>query len=272
MGEYVMKFDRVIITGASSGFGKAYAHYLSEECSELVLVARRLDVLQQLKQELNAVNPRLDVQLEACDLADTQERAKLITSLSRPAKGSILLINNAGLGDYGAFVESDAERNSQMMMVNMVALTELTRAMLPFIEQTGGAIMNISSLASDVFIPDFAVYAATKAYVSSFSEALRLECKEKGIAVLAVCPGPVRTGFGTVARREGYTGNVTPGKDILDCSIETVIHGSMRALYSNAPRFYPSLKVRLMALFMRNAPLWMLRLILSLRPRRVKQI
>ncbi len=267
-----MQFDRVIITGASSGFGMAYARRLGAECSELCLVARRKSVLLQLEAELMAAYPQLKVHILACDLAANDHRASLIQTLTQLAEGqgSTLLINNAGLGDYGSFSESEAKRNSEMMMVNMVALTELTHALLPIMEKQGGAVMNISSLASDVFIPDFAVYAATKAYVTYFSEALRLECKEKNIPVLAVCPGPVRTGFGTVARREGYTGDVTPGRDILDCSIDIVIAGSLDALRAGAARFYPSLKVRLAALFIRNTPLWALRLILSMRPRRVK--
>ncbi len=265
-----MQFDRVIITGASSGFGMAYARRLGAECSQLVLVARRLELLKELTRELQAAYPQLQVETCCCDLASASERTHLIQMLSHPYAGRTLLINNAGLGDYGAFSESLPERNAQMMMVNVVALTELTRALLPCMEQRGGAVVNVSSLASDLFIPDFAVYAATKAYVSSFSEALRLECREKNIPVLAVCPGPVSTGFGEVARREGFTGDILPSRGFLDCPISTVIEGTLDALRRNEARFYPSFKVRMLALFVRNAPLWLLRLILSVRPRRVQ--
>ena len=107
-----------------------------------------------------------------------------------------LLINNAGLGDLGAFATADPERVDAMMQVNMVALTRLTRALLPaMIAQKRGAILNVSSSASFLPIPNFAVYAATKAYVTSFSEALRSELHGTGVGVTALCPGPVRTEF-----------------------------------------------------------------------------
>ncbi len=248
----------------------AYARRLGAECSELILVARRVEILKELTRELQAAYPQLQVHALGCDLASQRQRAELIATLSKAYHGKTLLVNNAGLGDYGSFSQSEPERNNQMLMVNIVALTELTRALLPTMESHGGAIVNVSSLAGDVFIPDFAIYAATKAYVSSFSEALRVECREKGIAVLAVCPGPVSTGFGEAARREGFTGNMMPSRGFFDCPIATVIEGTITALRAEDPRFYPSLKVRLLALFLRNAPLWLLRLVLSLRPRRVQ--
>jgi len=267
----IMDFKRVIITGASSGFGAAYARRLAAASTSIVLIARREEKLRELQQELSAAHPQLQVQICPCDLSQAAEREILIADLLKhTGTGAILLINNAGLGDYGDFSESEYERTRQMMEVNMIALTQLSHALIPQLKVQGGAIINIASLAADSFIPDFAVYAATKAYVAYLSEALHIELRQDGIPVLAVCPGPVHTGFGIVARREGFTGNMLPLKLCFDTSVKTVIDGSLKALSAGKSRYYPSLKVRAMALLVRNTPLCLLRCILSFRPRRVK--
>lgn len=266
-----MDYKRVIITGASSGFGEAYARRLAAKSTSMVLIARREEKLRELQSELQVAYPKLHVQICTCDLSDAYSREILIADLLQNASsGATLLINNAGLGDYGEFSESQYERTRQMMEVNMVALTQLSHALIPQLKAQGGAIINIASLAADTIIPDFAVYAASKAYVASLSEALHIELRHDGIPVLAVCPGPVHTSFGTVARREGFTGNMTPFKDCFDTSVETVIEGSLKALAAGKSRYYPSLKIRTLALLIRNTPLCLLRCVLSFRPRRVK--
>ena len=266
----LLSFDRIIITGASSGFGEAYARRLAAGCKEMVLIARRVDRLDALKDELEAQHRGLSVLPICCDLSDAAARELLLGRLSCLPPMCTLLINNAGMGDYGAFADSDPARNHLMMEVNMTALTHLTRALLPPMLAKGGAVMNVASLAADVFIPDFAIYAASKSYVASFSEALHIELKEQGVGVLAVCPGPVHTEFGQVARREGFTGNMTPGKDAFDSSVTTVVEGSLRALAAGKSRYYPSLKIRVLALLLRNLPLGLLRFVLAFRPRRVQ--
>ena len=265
-----MTYETVIITGASSGFGAAYAHELAPQVRRLILVARREQLLAELRAQLMAQYPQLEVLLQPCDLSLPAARAQLITALPPLCQGATLLINNAGLGDYGEFAASAAERNRQMLEVNISALTELSHALIPILKAEGGAIINIASLAADMFIPDFAIYAASKSYVASFSEALHLELREHGVRVLAVCPGPVHTGFGSVARREGFTGNMTPGKDFFDTDIPTVIQGSLCALARGKARYYPSCKIALIGLLIRSMPLWCMRLILGRRPRRVQ--
>src|SRR6185295_7557808 len=111
------------------------------------------------------------------------------------------LINNAGLGDHGLFESSDWSRIELMLNVNVVALTRLTRALLPELIQARGAVLNVSSVASLLPLPKLGVYAATKAYVTSFSEALRAELRGTGVSVTALCPGPVDTEFFGVAER-----------------------------------------------------------------------
>ncbi len=265
-----MVYQQVIITGASSGFGMAYARYLGGECEQMILIARRHELLLELKSELLGAFPELKVDCVACDLSNSTQRAATIAHLKSGIKGSTLLINNAGLGDYGSFADGPYEALHNMIEVNMLAPTYLCHALLPEMQREGGAVMNIASLAADLFIPDFAVYAASKAYLASLSEALNLEMKEAGIPVLAVCPGPVHTGFGAVARRDGFTGNMTPGKNLFDTRVNTVVDGSIRALRNGKSRYYPSVKIRLLALLIRNMPLALMRFILSYRPRKVQ--
>ena len=128
-------------------------------------------------------------------------------------------------------------------------------------------MVNVSSLASLLPIPDFAVYAATKAYVTSFSEALRIELRTHRIPVLAVCPGPVRTEFGQVARR-GQAGRKIPGHACFYVPAEQVVAESLMALDRNRARVYPGLKTAAAALVISALPIVLLRLVMGCRPRR----
>ncbi len=268
-----MKYQQAIITGASSGFGAAYARRLAAVCKRLVLVARRGEVLRALAAELVEAHPGVEVLVQERDLAEPQARAELIQTLkSLPVSGKTLLVNNAGLGDYGEFASAAEERNNSMMQVNMLAPVELCRALIPLMKAQGGAIINIASLAADLPIPDFAIYAASKAFVASFSEALRLELSGCGVAVLAVCPGPVHTGFGDVARRQGCSDGAAPFKKWFYTDISTVVDGSLRALERGRARYYPSLKICLAGCLVRNLPRPLLRFIMGLRPRKVSAI
>lgn len=265
-------FGHVIITGASSGFGMAFARRLVGECAHMVLVARRKEVLMELSDELRSANPSLKVTVLACNLASESGRERLLQHLGELPEGKTLLINNAGLGDYGEYISSSAERNHQMLHVNVLAVAELTRALLPRMVEQGGGIINIASLAADLFIPDFAIYAASKAFVASFSEAVRLEVRKAGVPVVAVCPGPVHTGFGGVARRSGCTNGYSSFQKWVYTPIPTVVNGALDALAHNKPRYYPSRRIRFIGAVLRNTPLWLLRLVMALRPRRVEAI
>lgn len=268
----VSMYRTIVITGASSGFGKAFAEQLAAHCNRMVLIARSKNILEQLAAELHHKHG-VEVLVMPCDLANTQERAALATKLAELKDESILLINNAGLGDYGEFCTSLQERNSALMAVNMNAPVELTRAMLPAMLQANKAgIINIASLAADLAIPDFAMYAASKAFVASFSEALRLELAKTHVHVTAVCPGPVHTNFGDVARRTGKSKKEVPFRKWFYSTIPCVVNTALRAVERNKPRCYPSFKIRIAGLFVRCAPLWLLRLIMSTRPRKATPI
>src|SRR5881409_3914777 len=170
----------------------------------MILVARREDRLAELRDELQQQHPNLVVQIRQVDLADLAQLHELMEWLGRERIDVNVLVNNAGLGDSGAFSTSDPIRNEQMTLVNIVALTMLTRHLLPrMIARRCGGILNVSSSAGFLPIPDFAVYAATKAYVTSFSEALRAELRGIGVSVCSLCPGPVHTEFQEVAKRPG---------------------------------------------------------------------
>lgn len=261
-------YSTVVITGASSGFGAAFAQQLASQCEHMVLIARREDKLRTLAAELESTH-RTKVEVCPCDLSAPAARAQLVEKLSMLSGSKLMLINNAGLGDYGDFCTSTPATNRTLMEVNMSAPVELTRAMLPAMLQAESAyIINIASLAADLAIPDFAMYAASKAFVASFSEALRLELAKTHIHVTAVCPGPVHTGFGDVARRTGKSKKEVPFRKWFYTSIPCVVKSALNAVQHNKPRCYPSFKIRLAGLFVRNAPLWLLRMIMGTRPRK----
>jgi uncharacterized protein len=191
-----MKLDgcSALITGASAGIGREFARQLAGRAKSLILIARREQRLNELREELCRQYPNVAVSVRKTDLADLAHLNELLAWLDHERIAVDLLINNAGLGDSGAFSTSDPVRIEQMTLVNIVALTALTRQLLPqMIAKRHGGILNVSSSAGFLPIPDFAVYAATKAYVTSFSEALRAELRGTGVSVCALCPGPVHT-------------------------------------------------------------------------------
>lgn len=264
-----MEYARIIITGASSGLGAAFAEALVRAGAELLLIARRRERLESLAARLSEQCPGVVPRVLPCDLAAPAERQRLCAELAALPPAPTLLINNAGLGDYGEFADADPQKLDRLMQVNMLAVVELTRAMLPTMLSTGGGIINIASLAADLFIPDFALYAASKSFVASFSEALRVELRHSGVRVLAVCPGPVHTEFGSVAQRPGRDRGDIPLKSCLYTPISTVVRGSLRALAAHRARYYPSKRIWLAGCLLRLLPLWLMRLILHTRPRRV---
>lgn len=192
-----------VITGASSGIGEALAHLFAREQQALVLVARRKDKLEGLAKALNS-KYGVKVHVIALDLQQMGAAAQLMNEVSNLKLTVDTLVNNAGFGASAPFAKSDASQTSGMMQLNMVALTELTHMVLPMMLERGhGRIMNIASVVAFQPCPYFAVYAATKAYVLSFTEALAEEMRGRGILVTAVCPGSTATEFHDVAHTKG---------------------------------------------------------------------
>ncbi len=264
-----MKLDgcNTLITGASAGIGREFARQLVGRAKSLILIARREQKLNELRDELNQRYPNVAVSVLKTDLADPAQLNELLAWLNHKGIDVDLLINNAGLGDSGAFSTSDPIRNEQMTLVNIVALTMLTRHLLPrMIARRCGGILNVSSSAGFLPIPDFAVYAATKAYVTSFSEALRAELRGTGVSVCSLCPGPVHTEFQEVAKRPGAQPDTGP--EFVFVSAEEVVRDALAALEADRPLVIPGFPMKLGMFLVRITPMPILRLLSRLSPRR----
>jgi uncharacterized protein len=255
-----------LITGASAGFGAEFARQLAPHAGAIILVARRLDRLEQLKAEIE--RPGLTVHCHAADLADPVQTEAFLAALAGSGEHVTLLVNNAGLGDHGFFEDSDWKRVEAMLDVNIKALTRVTHALLPDLVRTGrGAILNVSSVASLMPLPKMAVYAATKAYVTSFSEALRAELRDTGVSVTAVLPGPVDTEFFEIAER-GNPDDRMPAPAILKVSIEEVVRTALGGVARDRARVIPGWFVCLVMTIASLVPIFLLRLFLVQRRRR----
>jgi short-subunit dehydrogenase len=260
-------FSCALVTGASSGLGEEFALQLAPRAGRLVLVARRESRLQNLADRIRRDFPQVGVSVFPVDLTDPDGRDRLVAALTDHGLVPDLLVNNAGMGDFGEFATATWSKLESTVRLNVEALTHLTHALLPaMIRRRKGAVVNVSSLASLLPIPDFAVYAATKAYVTSFSEALRLELRDHGIPVLAVCPGPVHTEFGDVARR-GDQGRNIPGRECFYVPGQRVVAESLMALERDRARVYPGLRTAVAAVAISLVPIVLLRVAMGFRPR-----
>ena len=263
----VSPYRCALITGASAGLGEEFAIQLAPRVKTLVLVARRADQLERVAQRVRSADKGCCVLVFPVDLSSRDARDRFLTDLRGQQSVPDLLVNNAGFGDYGEFLTADWEKLELMIRVNIVALTHLTKALAPGMTERGGAVINVSSLASTLPIPDFAVYAATKAYVSSFSEALRIELREHRIRVITVCPGPVKTEFGEVSRRSAESPGM-PAKKSFYIPKEQVVAESLKGLDGNVARIYPGRRIGLAAFGISLVPLRVLRFVMGFRPRR----
>jgi short-subunit dehydrogenase len=251
----------ILITGASAGIGREFARQLAGCAHSMILVARREDRLAELRDDLQEQHPNLAVQIRQVDLADPAQLQELMEWFDRENINVDLLINNAGLGDSGPFATSDPIRNEEMTLLNVVALTSLTRHVLPqMIGKHRGGILNVSSSAGFVPVPGSAVYAATKAYVTSFSEALRAELYGTGISVCALCPGPVRTEFQQVARRPDCRPEIGP--EFVLVPVEKVVRDAIKGLEVDKPIVIPGFAMKLAMLLARLTPMPLLRMLL----------
>lgn len=184
-----------LITGASSGIGACFARALAARGRPLVLVARSKDKLASLAHEIAQTHP-LRIEVIEQDLSAEGAAGRLAAILQDRGIQVDLLVNNAGFGAQGEFWTLPLSRQSEMLRLNVVALTELTHLLLPgMVARRGGGIINVSSTASFQPIPYTCVYAATKAYVTSFSMGLAEEVRAYGVRVLALCPGGTATNF-----------------------------------------------------------------------------
>jgi len=254
---------RALITGASSGIGAAFARQLASLGYNLILVARRRERLAALAAELQSQYP-INAEVLVADLtnpADIERIERRFTEI----EGLDLLINNAGFGAPGQFVEADLATQLNMIHLHIIASVRLCRAALPgMIARDRGAIINVSSIAGLVPIPGSATYSATKAYLNVFSEALQAELTGTGVKVQSLCPGFTHTGFHDTPEHKGFHRSRIP--EAMWMSAEDVVTGSLSALDRRQVIFVPGLKNRLVAVVARNIPRPLLPLLRSNRP------
>ncbi|HEY6879692.1 MAG TPA: SDR family oxidoreductase [Polyangiales bacterium] len=237
-----------LVTGASSGIGEQLARELARRGYDLILVARRKQRLEDLSTELAAVH-RVDVQVWVEDLSDAEAPARIERRLAALNMPLHLLVNNAGVGYLGSFHEVEPETESRMLLLNVHALSMLTRLLLPhLIASRGRGILNVASTASFQPVPRMASYAATKAYVLSFSEALRAELAPLGINVTALCPGATRTDFisGPNIEKTKLARRLARPEDVARAGLDGLLRG--RAIVM------PDLRDRLLVFSARLAP------------------
>ncbi|MCJ8165509.1 SDR family oxidoreductase [Pontibacter sp. E15-1] len=192
-----------LITGASAGIGYELATLFAQHGHNLVLVARSEEKLQDMALQF-AIKYKVYTKVIAADLSQSDAPAKVFAQLKTDGTAVDVLVNNAGFGYYGAFRETDLQRELDMIQLNIVALTELCKLFLEQLRKGHhGKILNVSSTAAFPPGPLMAVYYASKAYVQSFTEALATELQDEGVTVTALCPGPTETKFKEAANLEG---------------------------------------------------------------------
>jgi len=178
-----------VITGASAGIGAELARQLAERGHNVVLVARRAQRLRELAEQLR-LRHGLHADVEACDLADADARRALVERLLAGPRLVVGLCNNAGAGTVGTLLEADLEREQALVRLNVDAVHHLTGAFVrPMVERGAGAILNVASTAAFQPLPGFATYAASKAFVHSFTEGVHAELGGTGASVTALYPG-----------------------------------------------------------------------------------
>lgn len=239
-----------LITGASSGLGIEFAHIHASKGDNLVLVARGKDKMNLLKAEL-IKEFNVSVHVIGKDLT-AQAAAKEIFDELKTKKIKIdYLINNAGFGDFGTFAQCDWDKQMDMINLNVMALTYLTRLFLPeMIKNKYGKILNVASTAAFQPGPTMSVYFATKAFVLSFTEAIANELKGTGVTATALCPGATDTGFKINASLDNsnlFKGNqIATSKDVAEFGYKAmikgktvVIHGLMNRIMAGSVRLAP---------------------------------
>ncbi|MDD0842062.1 SDR family NAD(P)-dependent oxidoreductase [Pseudomonas sp. Gutcm_11s] len=239
-----------LITGASSGLGLALAEALARRGRNLILVARQRDALESIACELSQ---RFGVEalFRVCDLSEPLQLTGLIQELEQGERHIDLLVNNAGIGSAGLFVEQDWMREQELIELNMLALARLCHALGADMKRRGsGQILNVASLAAFQPGPLMANYFASKAYVLHLSEALRNELAPFGVKVSALCPGPVATAF--FRRAELYSGGLERQQQL--ASPEEVALITMRGLERNQAIIIPGWRHRLLPQLLRLTP------------------
>lgn len=238
-----------LITGASSGIGKSFADRLAREGHDLIIVARRQADLEAHARQLQEAHGGA-VHVIPMDLSQASSADALYAEVQERGLAVEGLINNAGVGLHGALEVNDPDALERMVTLNVTVLTKLTRLFLPaMLERRGGVILNVASTAAFQPMPYFAAYAATKAYVLSFSEAIAEEVRDRGVKVVALCPGPTSTEFSESASLKTKALNYArwmTAEQVVEEGMQAIrrgevvrIAGAMNALAAKSAPFVP---------------------------------
>lgn len=239
-----------LITGASSGLGLALAEALARKGRNLILVARQREALESLACELSQ-RFGIEALFRVCDLAEPMRLTGLLQELEQGERRIDLLVNNAGIGTAGPFIEQDWGREQELIELNILALSRLCHAIgNSMVQQGGGQILNVASLAAFQPGPLMSNYFASKAYVLSLSEGLRHELAPYGVKVSALCPGPVATPF----FRNSLLRSEPLARHKLLADPEEVAQLAIRGLEKNRAIIIPGWRNRLIPLVLRLAP------------------
>lgn len=244
-------FSSALVTGASSGIGEVLARRLAAASVPVVVVARRADRLRAIADEFDGI------EVLVADLLTMKGQRAVVARISDEERPIELVVNNAGFGTNGDVHELDPERLADEIELNVAALTRLSQAALAAMVPRGrGWLLNVSSVASFQPAPGLAVYAATKAFVTSLSESLHEEVKEHGVHVTALCPGLTKTEFQSVSNTEGYADDFP---SIAWTSPDQVVDEALSSVIANRTLAVPGNQYKVMTAVANVTPRWLKR-------------
>lgn len=246
----------ILVTGASSGIGTELARQIAPRAKALVLVARRVDRLEQLARALTAEHKELRVEVIRCDLSSRQELAELVAEVRARGLDVDVLVNNAGVGMMGMFERADPGRTEAMLDLNVTSLALLTLAWLPgMVERRRGGVINVSSGFGLAVMPGFAGYIGTKHFVTGFTEGLCADLAGTGVVATQVCPGPVATEFEQAMGNN--TGREVPG--FIQITAEHCARATLRGFDRGRALVVPGVAMKLVLLLNALSPRFMRR-------------
>lgn len=249
------------MTGASSGIGMAIAREVAPRAKTIVLVARRVERLEKLREELVRVRADLRVEVMPCDLSKRDDVDRLVAEVKGKGIDVDVLVNNAGIGMMGFLERADSAKTIFAIDLNVTSLTQLTIGFLPgMVERDRGGVINVSSGFGLAVMPMFAVYCATKHYVAGLTEALVADLGGTHVVATQVCPGPVKTEFEEVMGNE--TGRKVPG--FVEISAEECARASVRGFDRGRALVVPGFLMKIVMLINEVSPRFMRRLFASM--------
>ena len=223
-----------LVTGASSGFGQELVKLFANDGYNIILVARHEGELQEVAQQVEAEFTGCETLVLSKDLSQVGAAQELYDEVQQHGWSVHALVNDAGFGEHGRFVDTDLEKELAMIQLNVTSLVTLTKLFVrDMVKQGGGKILQLASTVSFMPVPKLSVYAATKAFVLSFSEALSYELKDTGVTMTALCPGASDTEFFTRADAEGANVTDTPLSDPAEVArdgYEALMNGDTRVV------------------------------------------